>query len=67
MSKFYYVFSSIEMMWDYCSVNNIHECCLCCKKECKQPYTYWSGQMPANIYCEDWEDAENVEVRELRS
>jgi len=29
-----------------------HECCRDCDKNCKQPYTFWSGCMPCEEYCE---------------
>jgi len=30
----------------------IHECCLNCQNDCKDPYRFWSGCMPCSEYCE---------------
>ena len=46
----------IERMRDYCILHNIHEVCLTCRKACVQPYTRWSGCMPPDEYCEDFEE-----------
>ena len=40
---------------------NIHPVCLLCKKSCKQPYSFWSFQMPPEIFCEDFEEGERNE------
>jgi len=29
----------------------IHEVCRICKNDCKQPYSWWSWQMPPQEYC----------------
>lgn len=41
-----------------CRKYDIHTVCLHCKRECKQKYSYWSGQMPPNIYCTKFLDCE---------
>jgi hypothetical protein len=30
----------------------IHEVCERCERDCKKPYTHWSGCMPDEEYCE---------------
>lgn len=52
-----------ERFWDktlhamrmYLGAIDVHEVCYFCRKDCKQPFTRWSGQMPPNIYCEDYD------------
>ena len=33
----------------------IHPVCRDCRKPCKQPYSFWSGQLPPWEYCEHYE------------
>jgi len=33
----------------------INPVCYLCKKKCKQPYTFWSFQMPPHEYCDKFE------------
>jgi len=35
---------------------NIHPVCLICKKECKKPYSFWSFQMPPDVFCDEFEE-----------
>ena len=37
-----------------------HECCRDCEKNCKQPYTFWSGCMPCEEYCEKFKPKKKV-------
>ena len=32
----------------------IHPVCRSCKKSCKQPWSFWSGQLPPWEYCPDY-------------
>ena len=34
---------------------SIHPVCQSCKKPCKQPWSFWSGQLPPWEYCEQYE------------
>jgi len=39
----------------------IHNVCVRCRKNCKQPWSFWSGMMPEWEYCEDFEPMEEIE------
>jgi len=32
-----------------------HPVCSCCKKSCKQPFSFWSWQLPPQEFCGDFE------------
>lgn len=45
-----------EAVEGFCKLRDIHTICYFCSEFCKNKYTYWSGQMPPNIYCGDYKD-----------
>lgn len=48
--------NTIEIFLAYCARRNIHPVCFLCRKKCKQPYSFWSFQMPPHIYCDKFEE-----------
>ena len=48
--------SELECLLVYCAIRNIHPVCFLCRKKCKQPYSFWSFQMPPETFCEDFEE-----------
>ena len=50
-------FLSTDDLNDFARKYNIHPVCLLCKHSCKSQYSFWSFQMPPDIFCEDFEEA----------
>ena len=50
----------LEAIEEYCIKNNIHTACFYCKNQCHNEYTYWSGQMPNDIYCDKYDQVDEV-------
>jgi len=49
-------FKSWEEEDRYAREHNIHIVCLRCRRKCKQPYSFWSDQMPPDVFCEEFEE-----------
>lgn len=50
----------IDAITEYCRRSNIHTACFHCKNQCHSKYTRWSGQMPFNIYCDKYDQVDEV-------
>ena len=47
---------TVEDLLEVAFEKNIHPVCLLCKKPCKQEYSFWSFQMPPDMFCENFEE-----------
>lgn len=49
----------MDRIWDgmsmYCYIKKVHEVCYLCAKPCKTRWTYWSWQIPPEIYCDKYD------------
>ena len=54
-----------ELLNEIGLTKNIHPVCLLCNRQCKQPYSFWSFQMPPNIFCDEF--IEKTERKEQRT
>lgn len=50
----------IDKLLEEAYQQNIHPVCLLCKHECKQPYEFWSFQMPPTEFCSLFEEKEQA-------
>ncbi len=47
-----------EQIWainEAAKEQNVHPVCAMCRNSCKLPYSWWSFQMPPDVFCENWE------------
>lgn len=48
-------------------VPGVHVVCFRCKKDCNQPASFWSGMMPDEIFCDDFElDEEMLQKQKVK-
>jgi len=44
-----------ETIRKFCVAHNIHEACLFCKNDCKSEHSAWTGCMPFDEFCKQYE------------
>lgn len=52
----------IEDIREFCIEKDIHEVCIYCLCDCKEIYSYWSGQMPPDMFCDVFQESKLAEI-----
>jgi len=53
---------SVEFIIMQAEKKGIHPVCYLCRRDCKKPYSFWSFQMPPEIFCDKFSPTHTIEV-----